>query len=573
MLVMTAIFNNGLPDNSFGTASVLTGITLTTLVDMAWLDFPGGMLVATGAAAGDVGVMAVNNAGAPIMSFGTDGLATVDFGGTADVPKALLPSRDYTLAVAGSSGTRLGLARFSKDGDLLPGSPALTNLAAQGASGANALGLALVSDIRLLTWGSIQAGVARRLALTRHFLDMSPDAGGRQGTDFGNTTGDTNNSNNSDVARTAVFQPDGKLIVAGSSKPAGTRRVAVLARYTPDGQRDPTFGDANSGVVFQSALTETIGVAVLGSTQLILGDESFNLMRVFSTGDQDFSFGTGGIARANYPGAQAGALVRQSDGKLVLAGLHRTTPQQVSSVALARFTAAGQLDPGYGLGGKVITGVGAFSAGLDAALTPDGKVVVAGVTGVSIDQLPTLNFLVIRYNSDGTPDDSFGNDGVVITDFGAGELATAVAVMSDGRIVVGGYSTTSGMAFARYLPTGQPDNSFSFDGKRLLQLLGHDATLDIALQGDKIVATDCDGITHTNLVVRLTGSGNLDTSFNGSGHAPFAFTGDDCVGSLALAPGRIAATGTATGTGYTDDFAVAMYQSPFFPLFLPLVRR
>src|SRR6185369_6534618 len=72
--VMTSMAYNGNPNNTFGTASILTGITLTTLLDMAWLDYPGGALVATGAAGSDVGVMAVNNTGGPMMTFGTDGL-------------------------------------------------------------------------------------------------------------------------------------------------------------------------------------------------------------------------------------------------------------------------------------------------------------------------------------------------------------------------------------------------------------------------------------------------------------------------------------------------------------------
>src|SRR4051794_34314847 len=106
--------------------------------------------------------------------------------------------------------------------------------------------------------------------------------------------------------------------------------------------------------------------------------------------------------------------------------------------------AAGDPDLSFGVGGKSHTGSGTVNReALDVAVQADGKVVVvgyelaAGSPGVFADD--PVDFVVRRYNADGTPDASFGTGGTVVTDFlGRADLAQSVAVDSAGRIVVGG---------------------------------------------------------------------------------------------------------------------------------------
>src|SRR5262249_33492711 len=95
----------------------------------------------------------------------------------------------------------------------------------------------------------------------------------------------------------------------------------------------------------------------------------------------------------------------------------------------------GQLDSGFDGGGKVITDSGRSEIGSAVAVQRDGKIVVAG--GVSAAG-GGLDFLVARYNADGTLDNTLGGGGLVATHFGEAAEAFGVAIQPDGRIVAAG---------------------------------------------------------------------------------------------------------------------------------------
>ncbi|NIM51395.1 MAG: hypothetical protein GTO22_19460, partial [Gemmatimonadales bacterium] len=103
------------------------------------------------------------------------------------------------------------------------------------------------------------------------------------------------------------------------------------------------------------------------------------------------------------------------------------------------------------------------SQGNAVAIDPDGNIVVAGYTiGFGSD------FAVVRYTSNGTLDTSFSDDGKQTTDFGLDQdIAYAVAIQDDGKIVVAGYATTGNQnwALARYDTDGSLDSSFGSNGR------------------------------------------------------------------------------------------------------------
>ena len=109
--------------------------------------------------------------------------------------------------------------------------------------------------------------------------------------------------------------------------------------------------------------------------------------------------------------------------------------------------AAGDLDFSFGVGGKVVTDVPGYTSelGYDVAIQPDGKILVAGRALSSTNG--TSDFVVLRYNPDGSLDTSFGIDGKVFTDFSnSTDYAHAIALQVDGRIIVGGRASTSSLA-------------------------------------------------------------------------------------------------------------------------------
>ncbi|MDQ3042729.1 MAG: hypothetical protein M3R11_10195, partial [Acidobacteriota bacterium] len=121
------------------------------------------------------------------------------------------------------------------------------------------------------------------------------------------------------------------------------------------------------------------------------------------------------------------------------------------------FAAPGDLDPTFDADGKVLTNIGAGAVtGRGMVIQPDGKIVVAGATDLNN---PGSDFVVTRYNTDGTLDATFDGDGKVTTDFNnKSDAAFAVALQSDGRIVVVGVSGTTNsdkdFAIARYNTDG-----------------------------------------------------------------------------------------------------------------------
>ena len=153
------------------------------------------------------------------------------------------------------------------------------------------------------------------------------------------------------------------------------------------------------------------------------------------------------------------ALAAGRDGKLAVAGVSRVGG--IYQWAVARYTAAGTLDRGFGTGGKVLTGFGAQSdAGATSlAIYPEGKIVVAGYAYVR--PKTDSGFAIARYTVAGKLDRTFGRNGKVLTYVGSG--AHAVAIQADGKVVAVGGSR-SGFALARYTRLGRLDRSFGRSG-------------------------------------------------------------------------------------------------------------
>jgi uncharacterized delta-60 repeat protein len=126
-----------------------------------------------------------------------------------------------------------------------------------------------------------------------------------------------------------------------------------------------------------------------------------------------------------------------------------------SDFVLARYNPDGTPDAGFGGAGNVTTDFGGvlFDAAFGVALQSNGKIVVAG----GAFSPPAADFALARYNTDGSLDPTFGSGGKVATDLGGFDVAFGVALQTDGKIVAAGQGgSSSDFAVARYLgePTG-----------------------------------------------------------------------------------------------------------------------
>ncbi len=237
-------------------------------------------------------------------------------------------------------------------------------------------------------------------------------------------------------------------------------------------------------------------------------------------GQLDTFFSHDGIQTAFPNGAVAYAVAIDHHNRIVVAG---STLGPHPDIALARFTPSGRLDPTFGLGGKVVTDLGANDYAFDVAIQDDGGIVVVGERGSAASD----RFLVQRYRPNGTLDPGFANAGTALTGFGRRfQSASAVAITPRGDIVVVGSTSngiTSRSAVARYLTDGRLDRDFGSDGRVTTDVSpsGEQFTDLTVLPDGRIVAA---GWAEVSLVpvfsaVRYTKDGRLDPSFDGDGIA------------------------------------------------------
>ena len=229
-------------------------------------------------------------------------------------------------------------------------------------------------------------------------------------------------------------------------------------------------------------------------------------------------------------------------------------------------TPTGALDSSFGTNGKVFTSFGNHDAIATAlAIQPDGKAVVAGYASNGSDN----DWVVARYNPDGSLDAGFGSGGTVITDLGGNDVAFAVALQIDGKIVVGGYTNSSGLShwvLARFNTDGSLDTSFGSGGKVITGLRGGGSTVrGLVIQGDgKIVAAGYsgNGFEDDVTLVRYNTDGSLDNSFGSGGTVTTPIgTFNDRGNALALQPaGKLVVLGDFDAGGH-DDIFLARYNT------------
>lgn len=226
------------------------------------------------------------------------------------------------------------------------------------------------------------------------------------------------------------------------------------------------------------------------------------------------------------------------------------------------------LDPSFGSGGKVTTQFGGADSANTVALQTDGKIVVAGVTSAN----GTLDFALARYLTNGALDTTFGNNGLVITDFGFDESAHGVAIQSDGKIVAGGGSDKGAagwdVVLARYDTSGALDPTFGSGGLVISDALAFDYAYGLALQpddrilivGQAVKLTPQLGADSDLLVMRFLANGQPDPSFGTLGVVVTDFaweyggTSTDIGRGIGVFDdGRIVVAGSGWGSWYWDQ--------------------
>jgi uncharacterized delta-60 repeat protein len=378
--------------------------------------------VVAGIADSDFAVLRYSPDGTLDLGFGTGGRVTTDFGRFGARAFAVQPGPGGTILVAGDRrffDDRLRLtadyvlARYTSAGALYPtiGTGGLVITSFPGTT-AQAAAMAVQADGRIVLAGEAGPDIALARYLPNGALDPSFGAGGLVRTDF---------FGRADRAFAVAGYADGRILVAGDAQqsvPPNSVFVRVaVARYTPTGALDPTFGSG-------------------GKVSTDLGG----------------------------PIDSAADLARQPDGRIVVAAT-TASGGGFSNIAVARYTANGALDPEFGTGGQARRDVGNADEQHAVTVDPSGRILIAGGSTARVDPFRP-DFTLTAFRADGTPDPGFGTGGLVTTDF-ANRMDTSYDSLRlpDGRLLATGdtFDPNTGnldVALARYNPDGALDPTF-----------------------------------------------------------------------------------------------------------------
>jgi len=281
-----------------------------------------------------------------------------------------------------------------------------------------------------------------------------------------------------------------------------------------------------------------------------------------ASGSLDSSFGSDGkvITVFGTSNESANSIAIQSNGKIVVAGSSSNGTNNEFTVT--RYNTDGSLDSSFDSDGKVTTTIGSNADAFSVAIQSDGKIVLAGNAIIGgRDEIA-----VARYNTDGSLDSSFDSDGKVTTTIGEADYAASVVVQSDGKIVVAGSSATGGdsnFALIRFNTDGSLDSSFD----PAVTPIGsaNDEAYSVAIQsnGKIVVAGYSDnGAQRVFAVARYSADGSLDSSFDSDGKVTTAIGSGDFAFSVAIqSDGKIVVVGSSNN-GSDDDFAILRYGQP-----------
>ncbi|MXN93297.1 T9SS type A sorting domain-containing protein [Flavobacterium sp. Sd200] len=304
-------------------------------------------------------------------------------------------------------------------------------------------------------------------------------------------------------------------------------------------EMDETFGSYNSGasrMYFRDNDDEVNGILnpdsfysnLFGSTRNYSGTWDFVYSGYFQTENTatkytiDFNGGD--------DHAMAACKGANGSGKTYFAGYSSSGNTTTFAVACLR---PGGLDSSFNITGKVTTAIGSTDDRAYAiSFQTDRKIVVAGYTTTASGK----DFALVRYLEDGSPDTTFGTNGIVITDFYGGEdQANAIIVLPSGKILAGGFATNNGQkdfAVVRYNANGTLDTTFNSTGKLTTHYYGDDRinamVRDAATEAIYAVGSTGNAQGNLDIAVLKYNNNGLNTSFDTDGIVTTAIgNGDD----------------------------------------------
>jgi len=370
------------------------------------------------------------------------------------------------------------------------------------------------------------------------------------------------------------IQKDNKIIAAGwANTDAETPSDISIIRLYENGEKDTTFNRTGLFSIGTSTWEDAYASAVQSDGKILVAGRFFNgsswdflIIRFNPDGSLDSSFNRKGFFTKDFFGKddRAFAMDIQSDGKIIVCGFAENFNWDF---AVLRLNSDGTIDSSFSTNGIFTKNIGTYNdVAFSIKAQSDGKIIICGWTYI----FGSWDFALVRLNSDGKPDNTFGDNGIVTTDyFHLYNTAHSVAIQSDGKYVAAGYtkkpgSTDTDIMLVRYNTDGSIDKSFGNNGIVLADYHGSDdfAWVIKVDQFDKLVVGGNVNINGSKIIeiARFNSDGSPDISFGEKGIFVTKIFGvdEECRDMLIQPDGKILLTGYYSDKDSRKSFLIRL---------------
>jgi len=440
------------------------------------------------------------------LTFGEGGKVVGNFAETTRFESVALQP-DGKILATGLRGLELMVTRFLPDGTPDPDFGIDGFFYDQIGGSAHGFKILLQPDGKILVFGTNRVASNQFALLAMRLL---PD-GSDYDLDFGIEGKYINQVSGSSFAEDdildAVLLSDGKIGIAGRSY-NGQRDEVIVGRLTANGQNDPDFGEDGIRKVDLSTFSRANALVEASNGDLVIagttGSKNIFIARFDGNGDAVGNFGTDGFTVFNESeniNNGANDMIALPNGQFLLGGNAFDFDVVDNDIALYRFDSDGSMDTNFGNNG-VVKVSGSNNEAIQSLLQqPDGQILVGGSTGGF-----NSKFLLGRFSADGNRDLDFGNiNGWSIYDIGPAanfDGVTAMVQTPDGSIIAVGSTLEEniyGYAVAKYRGTLSSLDNFN--------KLGIKATLYPTLISNNLVTLELD--TKKSIIMNVSLANNL----------------------------------------------------------------